>query len=280
MIFGIVGLIVGISGILITISIAVRQRRPKRIVYDIGADRRIITSNAYQSTGALVVMYGERQLRDPYLVVVRVANGGKVEVRPEDWQEPFTLKTNSEIIDSGVVGRSSNDLSVEITHREARKICCDKVLLNQHEWFDIQVLIDGPGGISDVSARIAGARLEPARRSKADRRWIILGSPYRKAITFYAGTPIAVTGLALLFFNLVYSPLQPVKEPPMTRAPQLIGRPVSQVVPDLHRAKLHLGSEQFVPSPGPVGIVVDQDPGVGVRLQVGAQVSIVVAQRS
>lgn len=77
------GLIAAIVGVLITIVIAIWQRRPKRVVYDVSANRRIITRTTYQESGALHVMYGHRQLKDPHLIVVRIANDGKVEVRPK-----------------------------------------------------------------------------------------------------------------------------------------------------------------------------------------------------
>src|SRR5262249_5167370 len=85
-------------------------------------------------------------------------------------------------------------------------------------------------------------------------------------------------GLYFLLFPNFNSTLNFPNEP-MTRVPSLIGRPASQVVPALHRAKLHLGREEFTPSPGPAGLIIDQYPGAGVRLNVGGLVSIVVAQR-
>jgi beta-lactam-binding protein with PASTA domain len=39
-----------------------------------------------------------------------------------------------------------------------------------------------------------------------------------------------------------------------------------------------LGGERFVPSPTPAGTVVDQDPGAGSQVNVGTQVSIVIAK--
>jgi hypothetical protein len=194
MVLAIMGLVLGIIGILITIGVAILQRTPKRVTYDISANRRIIDRAAYQTSGALAVMYEKRQLKDPYLMVVRVANGGKVEIRPEDWVEPFSLQTYPEIIDSGVVGTSSKDLNVAVEELKTHQVVFSKLLLNPGEWFDIQVLVDGPGGITGVSARIAGATLEPFRRPKTRQRWI---PPLRRVVRLYP-LLLAVWGVGLI----------------------------------------------------------------------------------
>jgi hypothetical protein len=229
----ILGLIVAVISILITISIAIRQRRPKIVTYELALNRRIITRTSYQTTGAFVVMYGDRRLDNPYLAVVRVTNAGKVEVRAEDWQEPITLKTNSEIIDSGVVGTSSDGLRADIINREEHSVSCSKVLLNQGEWFDIQMLVDGSDGISDVSARIAGARLEQDRRAKAAQYWLSrqaadVQSPLRAdfgAIFQFASLVLIL--MAVIVSLIIASTNHP--QPNITHAPKLIGKPLTRL---------------------------------------------------
>jgi hypothetical protein len=269
------GLILAILGILVTVGIAIRQRRPKRVTYEQLANRRIITRTAYQASGALVVKYGDRSLADPYLVVVRVANGGKVEIRPDDWEELLSFSTGSEIVDSGVVGTSSKDLRVDINLMETNCVTVDRMLLNPGEWFDIQMFVDGPGGVTEVSARIAGAKLEPSKkRSRLLRDRIPNLRALPRSPSAIVILPIvAIVGLTV--FVIIGNHYFGV---PMTSVPQLTGLPVSKVVEHLHHAKLHLGEETFVPSPGPAGIVVDQHPGAGSRVETGGQVSIVITQ--
>ena len=272
------GFLLAAIGILVTIAIAIRQRRPKRVVYEVLTNRQIIARTAYQTTGALAITYGDRNLKDPHLIVIRIANGGKVEIRPDDWEEPLSLGSDSEIIDSGVVGQSSKDLQPEIAGAESHQIWLSKILLNQGEWYDVQMLIDGTDGVS-VSARIAGARLEAKRTrvgTNSIRTWL-------RHFSSLSSTPIAlpsitavITVIALIVFFLTGG-LKNLS-PPTSRVPQLIGMPLSQVVQELHRAKLHLGAERFVPDSGPVGIVIDQDPGVGSEVDVGGEVSVVISQ--
>jgi hypothetical protein len=266
------GLSLGVLGILATILIAIRQRRPKRIVYDITAHRRIITQTGYQVTKPLVVSYGDRKLSDPYLVVVRIANTGKMEIRPEDWEEPLSLTVGSEIVDSGIVGTSSRDLKVEVTHVDSRQIRCSKILLNPGEWFDIQMLVDGPGNMSEASARIAGARLEPGKSPKPPQR---RSYKYRRKWWNRYVIVGAVVVFSLAFEVVV---LMNLGNSPTTRVPELVGGSAIQVVPDLHRAKLHLGNERFISSPGPSGTIVDQYPSAGSQVDLGSEVSIVIAK--
>ena len=261
---GTAGLIVGIGGVLISVVIAVWQRRPKRIVYDISANRRIITRTPYQESGALHVMYGQLQLKDPHLVVVRVTNDGKVEVRPEDWEEPFKLRTESEIIDSGIVGRSSEDLNASIVNRELHEVSCSKLLLNKDEWFDIQMLVDGSGGALNASARIAGAKLSLAR-PPGQTAWRFRRTSYQIA---------AVAGVVIITVLTIR-----LLDQPIAHVPTLIGKPVSQAIPDLHRANLNLGREWFVSSSIPPGDIVAQFPIPGSTTMVGAQVSLIVSEQ-
>jgi hypothetical protein len=266
---GIVGLIIGVGSIIVSIGIALWQRRPKRVIYDVSANRRLITPTSYETSGALHVKFADRTLKDPHLIVVRVANDGKAEIRPEDWETPFTLKMRSEIIDSAVVGTSSDGLNAFIGVREPHEVRCSKMLLNTGEWFDIQMLVDGQEDVPDVSARIAGAKLTPGRFSTASAekrpesyRWI----PWLLGLVLVIGV---VAGVAYYLLS----------GPPTTSTPLLIGKSLSQVVPALQRANLHLGSQQFIPSSTPAGIVVDQYPSPGTRLDVGSQVSIVISER-
>lgn len=275
---GIAGLVVGIGAILISVGIAIWQRRPKRMVYDLSTNRRIVTRTTYQASGVLRVMYGDRKLEDPYLIVVRVANDGKVEVRPEDWQEAFTLNTESEIIDSGVVGASSKGINASIIGREPHKIYCNKMLMNTGEWFDVQMLVDGPGGISDVSARIAGATLAPVSRAKNLRFQLGLSAVGAGVVVVLIAGAFTSVGRSILHGSV--GSVGNEVQLQLTVVPTLVGKPVTEVVPNLHKAKLHLGNEQFIPSFGAAGIIVDQYPGAGTRLETGAQVSIVIAQHS
>jgi PASTA domain len=278
----VLGLSLGVISILVAIFIAIKQRRPKRVIYDITANRRIVTGTDYKVTKGLVVTYGDRRLSDPYLVVVRIANGGKVEIRPEDWEESLSLKTHSEVVDSGVVGTSSKDMSVELTRVEAHQVTIGEVLLNQGEWFDVQMLVDGPGGVSDASARIAGARLEPGKSIKPTQpKAYILWSRHPMALVLIASVVAGVAVVVAVPFMINHLANQdrlPIF--PTTRVPLLIGKSASQVVPDLHSAHLHLGNETFIPSLEPTGTVVDQYPGAGSQEEVGERVSIVVAKRS
>jgi hypothetical protein len=280
---GIVGLLVGAIGIGVSIVIAYRQRRPKRIAYDFTANRRIITRPDYKTLDTLKVMYGVRSLNDPYLVVVRISNEGKVAIKLEDWQEPLTLQTSSEIIDSAVVGTSSKNLGAEIADRETNEVRCNRMLLNAGEWFDLQLLIDGSNS-PELSARIADTQLQPLKRPKTSPRWV---SAIRTlSAVGWATIFAAVATVAVAWFVFFYAPNasqvtvpSSPKPPPSVRIPKLIGQPVSQVVGELHDANLHLGREQFIPASGKPGIVIDQYPGPDERLRTGGQVSIVVSQR-
>jgi len=211
-----------------------------------------------------------------YLIVVRVVNDGKMEIRPEDWQEEFTLEARPEIIDSAVVATSSKGLDASVAVREPHRIHCSKPLLNKGEWFDIQMLVDGPPASTlDASARVAGGRIVAARRAKIPRfSWPIFGSPIWAAIAVAIIAPILAIGFAHGWFSSISDQI------PESTVPTLTGKSVTQVITQLHNAKLHLGNEQFIPSADHPGTVVDQYPSAGSQAAVGSQVSIVVAQHS
>jgi PASTA domain len=269
------GIAIGIVAILVSLGIAFWQRRPKHLGYEF-TNRRIVTRTSYQESGDFRVMYGKRELKDPYLVVVRVVNDGKVEIRPDDWQEEFTLEAGPEIIESAVVAISSKGLDVSVADREAHRIRCSKHLLNKGEWFDVQMLVDGaPCETLDVSARIAGARIGPVRRAKMPQsQWSILEG--KGKVVFYILTFVAATVISVLFAYAVGA----IPQGQETVVPALTGKSLNQVITKLHQAHLHLGNEQFVPGSDKSEIVVDQYPSAGSYVDIGSQVSIVIARSS
>jgi hypothetical protein len=80
-----IGAGIGIFGILVSLAIAYASRRPKRIDYQVTTNRRVLIPTHYEQTGKLSVYFEQTRLTDPTLLVFRVANTGKVEIRPDDF---------------------------------------------------------------------------------------------------------------------------------------------------------------------------------------------------
>ncbi|GAB3863689.1 hypothetical protein GCM10029963_72850 [Micromonospora andamanensis] len=278
----IAGLALAVLGILVGIVIALLQRRPKRVVYDMITRSQIVSHTGYRATGKLQVLYEGRQLADPHLLVLRVANGGKIEIRPEDWIERLKIVVSRgvEIVDAAIAGSAPSNLEVKVEQTEKSQVTISSVLLNRQEWFDVQLLIDGPGEVQEISARVAGAQLLPGRPIKGMRG--LISTLPRLTSRLHLGEmgswAFVSTAVATVGFVVAFSSFFLLDRPEMATVPDLTGKSAEVVVPELRRAGLHLGAQDRLPNSAPKGTVIDQHPPGGSKIEKGERVSIVLSE--
>jgi PASTA domain-containing protein len=236
-----VGPAVGLAGLLFAVYTYNKNRKPKRLQYEIRTDQEIVSHSRYTRWADLSVRFGDRDLKRPRVVVVRVTNTGKVEARADDFDEPLGVSATggAEIIAATIALRQQDteeSQEVEPTRLDATEVVAPKVLLNESEWLEFRLLVDGEKQPVRLRGRAAGFSLT----TSAPRRRLSL-RPELLATVIGAAAAAAVS----IAFSAAFANTVPV--------PNLVGKPVEQAVSQINDAGLKLGTVNRVRSSAPAG---------------------------
>lgn len=157
-----VGTVIGIAGV----WVALAQRNPKTLDYSVLSNVPILRDRTERINSELEINYRDTQLKDPRLVIVRIANTGRRAVEQNDYVEPITVQyehnpplgfTEAEGSSPNIVG---DDIGL-VTASDSAFVSRVEVrpkLLNPRDWFDLQLLSDGDPGKIGVHARFSDQR--------------------------------------------------------------------------------------------------------------------------
>jgi hypothetical protein len=161
-------------GIGVTVWIA---RKPKTIDGTPRGTVGIVTAEAASNVAnGLSVRYNSFELASPRLVRFRIENSGRREVLAADFSEPMRLQFPTSVVfsDGWIVGESSPGIAPQLYRQRADtsdgEWFLSPSLLNVHEWFEAQFVVDGPApAYPSFECRFAGqTRLpRPKRRGMA-----------------------------------------------------------------------------------------------------------------
>jgi hypothetical protein len=161
------------AAVLAAISLALalffylRPRRSKWLSWNYPTANRIIRVSPLQRDrlNQLKVVYVEREVENPNIIVLRIANAGREEIRADDFTRQITiLFKQSKLLARDVIDRSSEDIDVtfKVDTSAPNEVAVNPLLLNAGEWIEIQCVTDGPIERPPLRARIAGQTREPA----------------------------------------------------------------------------------------------------------------------
>lgn len=154
------GVILSALGIVVAIGIYLRQRNIKRFEYQMLSSRELIVDAKIGGDKELRVSYGEREVNDPRLTVLKLLNSGRVEIRSDDFEQPIRVVASpkASIVFTEVVRTNPNDLHPIITIVNERTLELKPLLLNAKDWVELQLLVDGDPTPLEFSGRIAGVQ--------------------------------------------------------------------------------------------------------------------------
>jgi hypothetical protein len=115
------------------------------------------------------------------VVVVRVTNTGKVEARGEDFDEPLAVEAigGSEIIAATIAvrRRDSESQEVEPAKSDPTEVVAPKVVLNETEWLEFRLLVEGYETPVRLRGHAAGFSLTTyaprGRFSASEAKWVV-----------------------------------------------------------------------------------------------------------
>jgi hypothetical protein len=151
-----IGAVLAAIAIGIAILIYFRQRRRKRLGYQILANTPVLTVDE-QIRGKIKVSYEDIPVRNLQLLLLKFSNTGNVPIATADFERPLSISFGSEakILSSEVIASRPSDLSPSIS-ATGDGIALAPLLLNPNDYFTIKALVsERQGGVS-ITARIIG----------------------------------------------------------------------------------------------------------------------------
>jgi hypothetical protein len=172
-----IGPAIGVAGLLFAIYAYIQNRKPKRLQYEIPTDQEIVSQSRYTRWADLSVRFGDRDLKHPRVVVVRVINTGKVEARDTDFDEPLAVSATrgAEIIAGTIALQrqgAEENRELEPASISPTEIVAPKLVLNEGEGLEFRLLVEGDKESVELQGHAAGFRLTRYTPSMAARRII------------------------------------------------------------------------------------------------------------
>jgi len=168
---GFAGLVVGVLGVLTGFIFYWLSRRPKRFGWQLMDQTPILTADS-KGLPLKIIYAGEHEVSKPNLVVVRLGNRGKVEIRSDDYDGPVKVSfIKSHLIGSVLIDGLNLDLKTELS-QGGNTVEFTPPLLNKGEWMELQLVTDGPLEVPVVKARVAGQSGEITELARARRRFV------------------------------------------------------------------------------------------------------------
>ncbi|WP_224025856.1 hypothetical protein [Arthrobacter sp. NicSoilC5] len=205
---GFVSAILGVISFGLSILFYVWGRKPKQLGWRVLSKYGMIRGR--RALPKLSVSYGGQELFNPVATLVRIENYGKVEIRKEDWEIPVEFNYDeSRIVQAAIVDKSDGNIGATINEHNLSDAKCtlQPMLLNQGEWFDVQIITDGPVEEPAINARIAGVTGKLAdmeERKQKFQRWMFLAIV--AGVALLAVASVSLFGLdAIPVFTAVFA---------------------------------------------------------------------------
>lgn len=146
----------------------------------------------------LKVVYGERNVENPNIIVLRISNAGIREIRVDDFDRPITVQfKDSKLLALDVIGQSSPSMTIsfKVDTSHPNRVLLNPLLLNTREWIELQFLTDGPIERPPVTARIVGQTGVPfdIRAVPWHRGDIVSGATIFLTLLIIAGSVLMAT---------------------------------------------------------------------------------------
>ena len=131
-----------------------RAEKPKLLGWETVSRNRIISATEDQRQH-LSVVYKGVEVKNPYVLVLRVLNSGKQEIRQSDFTEPISFDFGDTALLAGDVTAKSDSRikatpTIDISRPNYRGYTPD--FLNEEEWFELQFITDGFPGVKMIHA--------------------------------------------------------------------------------------------------------------------------------
>jgi hypothetical protein len=131
----------------------------------------------------LKLVYGSHDVTAPYITVLRVGNMGDEEVKADEFDDPITIEfTKGKLLAYDVIDKSKPNIKPTFTvdTEHPNRVTIKPLLLNGHEWIDLQCVTDGNPGVPEVQSRVAGetksmiGMMDRAEKTRSKLVWLTI----------------------------------------------------------------------------------------------------------
>ncbi|MFD4674885.1 PASTA domain-containing protein [Lentzea sp. NPDC058450] len=249
-----------------------KNRTPKRLQHETKVDQRIIATSRYNRWGDLRIQFGEKTLRSPRIVVIRLTNSGKIEARADDFVEPISINVGEgdSIVAAAITGGSGahhGTIELQPEQVDQQRVVAPRSLLNEGDWLEFHLLIDGSATPVRLDCRVAGFSVTSGKaRSRTN-------STSRLDMWQASRLPV----LVVTAIGLIYMAVTLFGPPGGVPVPDLVGKSAADSVRELSNANLKASDLIIVPGDESSGTVVSQIPKAGKNIRSGDSVTLYIS---
>ncbi len=152
---GVAQVVIGVVTLIAAFAIYRWERNRKGLGVAVLTDRPLLTTT---SPFALSLHHDGKEVSEPRLIVLRIANTGNVPVEAADFERPLSITfPDSEVLSAEVTGVRPDELTPTL-RTDGPSVILDPCLLNPTDLIEVQCLLDG--GLDELRAdcRIVGVR--------------------------------------------------------------------------------------------------------------------------
>jgi len=150
--------VLGVFLAIAAIAIAMALRHRKSLVYIIDSVVPLLVGvKSVQSK--LRIFYGNKRIKLPYVLIIRIFNSGNQPVKPDDYVDPITISftERTKIISAEILREHPQNLSMKLNF-DTKDIKLAPVLLNPKDSFTLKLIVDDFDNDIEIKARIAGIK--------------------------------------------------------------------------------------------------------------------------
>jgi hypothetical protein len=152
---GLLGLISAAAGVLALLAMYRWQRQTKGFGYAVLTNRSLL---ALESPFAVSLHHNGNAVREPRLVVVRLANTGNVPIQPTEFERSVVfIFPECKVLSAEVTGVRPDGLTASL-QAAGPTVVIEPCLLNPADVIEVQCLLDGRLTRPRVECRIAGVQ--------------------------------------------------------------------------------------------------------------------------
>jgi len=153
-----IGIFVGIMGLVVGIVSYIKLKVKKRLSYEVKS-RFSLLKIGNQIKHDVKVIYGQEEVKNIHLLLVKIINDGNKHILEEDFIEPITFKFNhqAKVLDTEIQDSDPKNIKMSFDSRTNNVVEIMPVLLNPGDWFVLKLLVSEYEDF-ELGARIIGVR--------------------------------------------------------------------------------------------------------------------------
>ncbi len=163
------GAIIGLVALIVSVVLYLFSRQRKLLAYEIVASEPLLTINE-ALTGAIKVIYDDKEVRDVHLLILRVSNSGNIPIRKEDFDLSLAFSFDSaKVLSYKVLATDPEGLPASLRPSGGKRgIVLNPLLLNPSDSVVLKFILSQYNNELEPTGRVVGVKqIQRVTRPKA-----------------------------------------------------------------------------------------------------------------